>query len=191
MSRPLVFLDTETTSLAADREVWEVAWVREHDGAITEGDASCRRSPCTGTRAFIGDVDLSTADPAALAVGRFYERHPGAYNDARPDVSRASDRETVADLHRATIGATIVGACPWFDTHAIERLMRRHGLCPQWHHRLICVESLVAGSLGRLVGGLAACMTELGLVWEGKPHTALGDALAARAIYHHLMGSAS
>ncbi len=59
MSRPIVFLDTETTSLRPDREAWEVAIIRRDGEGFTEFEC------------FVGDLDLLNADPKSLLVGRF------------------------------------------------------------------------------------------------------------------------
>lgn len=191
MTRPIVALDCETTSLDADRQPWEVALVRrEADGTQQE-------------LVIMLPVDLSTADKTSLSVGGFWERHPdGRYlsgldsSPVDPTVrgepfcgavfyEHAAAAELVATW---THDATIVGAVPSFDTATLAPLLRRHKLPGEpWHHRLRCVESMTAGRLGRPVGGLADCLTALGLDFpEPGPHTALGDARAALAIWDHL-----
>src|SRR5215207_5572104 len=116
---PLVFTDTETTSLRPDREVWEVAMIRR-----------TLRTTVT-SRFMIGDVPLHHADPFSLEVGRFYDRHP-LYNhvEAFPptgwrheDYDSAfgghldgprlvSARNAATRVEQWTRGATIVGAVP-------------------------------------------------------------------------------
>ncbi|MDZ4232820.1 MAG: hypothetical protein U1C73_03460, partial [Dietzia sp.] len=62
----VVFLDTETTGKGPRRRAWEIAMIRR--------DA-------TGDREItlyvdVADLDLPHADPKALAIGRFDQRHP-------------------------------------------------------------------------------------------------------------------
>ncbi len=169
-ARPTVFLDCETTSLRWDREPWEIALIRrEPDG-------------CTFEHHWFLNVSLIRADPEALRIGGYFKRHLRRQSSPRLEVIKE-----IADL---TAGATIVGACPWFDTETLETMMREHGIDPGWHHRLVCVESLTAGHLGRPVGGLAACLEALGLE-NTAPHTAMGDALAAGDIYDHIITAGS
>ena len=70
---PIVFIDTETTSLRPDRKAWEVAMIRRAD-LDDVGDE---------TSFFIhtDDIDLPNADPFSLNVGRFWDRHPGVTGD--------------------------------------------------------------------------------------------------------------
>lgn len=64
MSAPLCFVDCETDGVHPGRQPWEVAIIRrEPDG------------PQDVVRFFV-ELDLSTADPFGLRVGRFYHRHP-------------------------------------------------------------------------------------------------------------------
>ncbi len=147
MRRPLCFIATETTSLRDDREVWEAALIRR--------DIDGQRYQIS----IMMPVTLAQADPTALTIGRFYERHPVGRCHAnggsvepgelwtRPEAARA--------ISRATLGATIVGAQPEFDLHGLRRILADAGHLPAWHHRTVDVESLVAGSFARLVGGLA------------------------------------
>lgn len=176
------FVDTETTGVHPDRQVWEVAMIRDE--------------PHFGETSFFVEVDLSNADPFGLNVGRFYERHPyGRYlaglgsnpesraiNEPGPRV--VSEGRAAEIVARWTHGAHLVGAVPDFDARTLDPLLRKHRLIPAWHHRLICVESLTCGHLGRYVGGLAKCSAALGVEFRAEEeHTALGDARVAKAIW--------
>jgi DNA polymerase III epsilon subunit-like protein len=179
----LCFIDTETTGLSPGRLAHEVAMIRREEGG-EETEVS-----------FFVDVDLSAAEPKALEVGRFYERHPyGQYLSNRRRLAPAySDtqvggylppRIAAPEVARMTHRAHLVGAVPSFDAETLAALLRRHELAPAWHHRLRCVESLTAGHLGREVGGLRRCAEALGIeVNPEAEHTALGDARMARAIW--------
>jgi hypothetical protein len=114
------------------------------------------------TYQFFVEIDLSTADPFGLKVGRFYDRHPlGRYLsgelDHEPvwdDVDQQADgswylSRYAAARHVATTthGTHIVGACPWFDTETLDPVLREFGLVPNWHYHLIDVEALAVGAL--------------------------------------------
>lgn len=151
--RPIVFLDTETTGLHADRRPWEIAWIRrEPDGTETE---RCIQ---------IADVDLSNAELKGLQIGRFHERWEGgpravefltacdfiaigsSYENLRLEVHAAQI------MYTATRDAIIVGAVPSFDAEVLAAMLRRHKLCPAWHYQLVDVETLAAGWLTNFPG---------------------------------------
>jgi hypothetical protein len=178
----LVFLDTETTGLHASREAWEVAMIRREGSG---GSSSIR---------LLIDVDVSRADPFALRIGGFYERHPMG----RRLANRATDADQVVNAPEAAVeiaawthGAHIVGAVPSFDTETLARLLRRHKIAPAWHHHLIDVEALA-------LGFLAARGETVALPWksddlsrrcgveppgEDERHTAMGDARWVMRLY--------
>ncbi|WP_072814308.1 hypothetical protein [Rhodococcus zopfii] len=137
-NRPIVFLDTETTGLHADRRPWEIAWIRrEIDGTETERLIQ------------ISDVDLTTAELKGLQVGRFHERYFRNIGvDQKPD-NVEIDREFLAAhaVEEATRGAIIIGAVPNFDTETLAAMLRRHRLCPSWHYQLVDIETYAAGWL--------------------------------------------
>lgn len=198
-SAPLCFLDTETDGVHPDRKVWEVAMIRRDDSRQRE-------------RSFFVEIDLSTADPFGLRVGRFYDRHPfGAFlanlgKVRRPEPSYGEwsdcylDRATAAEqVARMTHGAHIVGAVPSFDAEVLAALLRWHDLTPAWHHHLIDVESLAVGWLhgsgpvngdpvraGVTVPWKSDDLSRLCGVeppTEDERHTALGDARWVMRLY--------
>ena len=165
----LVFLDIETTGLdPRTDEVWEFAAIRrEVDGSET----------------------------------RYHEfvKHDELLRDSLPEPFR-SDAERrfswQAAISRRVFGAQlgtvlmgkprIVGACPWFDTGFLVKYVER----PTWSHRLIDVETLAVGKLGRLVNGLADAAQALGIDHPAA-HTAMGDAETAMRVYDAVIGGAS
>lgn len=186
----LCFIDTETTGLHLDREVWEIAMIRRDDDGEDE-------------ISIMVDVDVSNADPFGLAIGRFYERHPfgkeaaGGVDD-HTAVSRAWAAKTVASW---THGAHLIGSVPNFDAETLAPLLREYGYLPGWHYHLIDVENL---AVGWLLGHAAAMGTPLDVVTAAVPpwksdelsravgieppsdeerHTALGDARWAMRLY--------
>lgn len=171
--RALCFLDVESEGLRWDRRIWEVALILRDDDAEEY------------LTLIIDDVDMSNAEPAALAVNHFDVRF---HRELLPHERRVREFQAAHILEEWTNSATIVGAQPWFDTHAITTLLARHGLEPSWHYRQRCVESLAAGRLRDDKGGLVACATAVGVpVDERAVHTAMGDALLARGIYDTIM----
>jgi DNA polymerase III epsilon subunit-like protein len=174
----LAFVDTETTGLHPNRRPWEVAIIRRDLSGV---------APEASIVIQVSDVDLSDADPQALSIGRFYERH-GV-------VTRGSQLLTESQAARVveqwTRGAYLVGAVPSFDAGTLDPMLRRHRLVPAWLHRLRCVETLASGHLGREVGGLKDAAKALDLsVDQAVLHTAMGDARLAAAIWDAVMGGA-
>ncbi|TKG67033.1 hypothetical protein [Prauserella endophytica] len=214
----LCFIDTETTGVHPDRQVWEIAMIRDEPGY---GEAS-----------FFVDVDLSNADPFGLKVGGFYERHPqGRFLSARthvderfPDpfdpIARAKYQtrdEAAETVARWTHGCHLVGAVPDFDARTLDPLLRKHGLIPAWHYHLIDIEAMAAGWLLRAANALydrsegaddivqrAQDMRDTALApWksddlaracgveppsEEERHTALGDARWVKRWYEAITG---
>ena len=176
---PLVFLDTETTHLDIDlREAWEIAGIKVDD----DGEEST-------LHLIVTDVDLSTASAQSLAMNGFYERHSRMVRTGPSHSIQYVPEEAAAHaLAWFTAGATVVGAQPSFDTYTLERMQRRNKVAPTWHYRLMDVESMVTGHLRRVVGGLASCMSAMGLDFpQESQHTALGDALAVKMIWNSIM----
>jgi len=160
MSRPVVWADSETTSLAPTRRIWEFAAIKGAEEQVW----------------VVADVDLELADPKSLEFGDFYQRHP-VWGEPPPG-SRVVDEATAArEINGFVAGATMVTAIPEFDLVPLAAMMRRHGLEPSWHYRTRCVESFVAGCLAEDAGGLQDCVRALGLdPADYAGHTALGDA---------------
>lgn len=170
----LVFVDIETTGLdPARHQIWEIGVVIREDGR-----------PDFDTRWLI-KPDLAQADSRALQISGYYER------TAHMKTEDWSGQGQVAKWCAERFsGATLVGACPWFDSAFLEGFLRRHGHCPAWAHRLVDVESMTVAALGRhpSPGGLRGCADALGVAYDKADlHTALGDARLARAVYDEVM----
>lgn len=151
----LCFIDTETTGLDPDRyEVYEIGLIVRNDD--DEPDQEYR---------WWLPVDLGRADPVALKVGRFFERHPDIHslglsrmwfpdkrNGGIEDGEGMSHgrQDTARSLMRLTAGAHLVGAVPSFDAAFLGRFLRAHGCCPAWHYHLVDVEALAAGWLATM-----------------------------------------
>lgn len=185
MSR-VVFIDTETTSLRPDRRAWDIGLIVREPG-----------QPDSEHQWFIDvyDLELDNADPFALKIGRFYERHPQMID---PRGSGVYEAAVLQQVERETRGAHLIGAVPNFDAEVLASRMRAHGIAPSWHYHLIDVEALAVGYLAgvttldmtRLPWESDWLTTQLGLapVPEAERHTALGDARWARSIYDAVTG---
>jgi hypothetical protein len=216
MAVPLVALDTETTGVHPEREIWEIGMIKRHPDGQTFTSSF-----------FIEDVDLSRADPFGLSIGRFYERHP-QYNGLRENGGRwregplvgkdegnpfggsadyriCSARQAAVRVEEWTRGAHIIGAVPNFDTESLGRLLRQYGLIPAWHYHLIDVENLMVGYLmGAAPGTVGERLREVATPpWKSdelaallgvepsspeERHTALGDAEWALRCFDAVMG---
>jgi hypothetical protein len=189
---PLAFIDTETDGVHPGKRPWEIAIIRrEPDGTETEWQA------------FV-EIDLSTADPFGLRVGRFYGRHPLGRRIAQdPDLPQPY-RENILALHHAamtvaqmTHGAHLVAATPSFDAEVFDRLLRDHGLVPSWHYHLIDIGVLAVGALAakgevfRPPYKSDELTEALGveLATDEERHTAMGDTRWVRRVYDAVMGA--
>jgi hypothetical protein len=133
VSAPLAFIDTETTGLDSERhQIWEV-------GAIVD-DIEYH---------WFLNVDLARADPMALAIGRFHDRHPNGYTAPATHTSKqCTHPHTFAhDFARLTAGRHLVGAVVSFDEERLRKLLLSQGFIPAWHYHLVDVEALAAGWL--------------------------------------------
>lgn len=197
----ICFLDTETTGLALDDDIWEfAAIVRQPDGTERTHQMFIEHD----TRR------CNTLPPEFLADHQ--TRFPiSGDTQWHPDVK--SRKEAAHEIAHILSGRPhIVGAVPNFDTERIARLLRRFGLEPDWHHHLIDVEAMAVGwghGVFRAHADIAAVQGRphdaldkgptlvTGLPWNSDTlsrslgvdpadyarHTALGDALWVRAQY--------
>jgi DNA polymerase III epsilon subunit-like protein len=172
---PLVFLDTETTSLnRRTRLAWEVALIVRGPDGRDDYEKAWR----------VEDVDLSEADPMSLKIGRFHERFKRV-----PAPMSLPEAEVAVEIERETRGAVLIGAVPSFDEETLAGMLYRHGLCPTWHYHLVDVETLAAGALRMPPRwDFDSVLAAYGLTYdEADRHTALGDARMVRDLYDAVM----
>lgn len=186
MSTVTVFCDVETDGLGPNCRAWEIAIIRRDEYGNEH------------EQKWFLPLDLRHADPQALRIGGFWDRHPvgrkvSGVEPGPSDVRAVPAVHDVArDIMRLTFGATLVGSGVHFDADVLTRMLRAEGYIPSWSHRLRCVATLASGDKGYDVGGLDGAMAAYGLaIPDRERHTAMGDARAARDIYDAVLGRAS
>ena len=171
---PICILDTETTGLRPDDEIWEFfGRRREADGTSTD------------LHLFI-EHDKSKAQQ--LPASFFAD-----YKDRCPN--KPIPREVAAKaIQDFTLGAHLVGANPAFDAEKLAILLRAHGLEPKWNYHLIDIETVV-------LGYLLASRADVGVPWRSEElskelgvhpaaferHTAQGDVSWVEAQFDFVM----
>lgn len=192
MTAPLVFLDTEATGLGLDADIWEFAAIRRHS---------------TGEEIELHMFMEHDAKKCADLPDSFLADHKHRWpNHAEHVWNQVGAAEQIArflapDFYGGK--AHIVGAVPDFDMSKIERLLKRHGLRPQWHYHLIDVENLAVGYLAANARFTGDPIDAPAPPWDSdelsraigvepptdERHTAMGDARWARDIYDRAMGT--
>lgn len=195
----ICFVDTETTHLDPRHgDAWEIAVIRRSaDGIDTE---------------YVWQVrpNLTTADPEALAIGRYHERFavPDGWDAIELIPSgppmRSKLPEMLFDLQEALSDAVLIGSNPGFDVAFLSKLLWAHNRKLPWHYRPVDIATLAAGyRLGQAASGTyggdflfpgdyptlpysSRRLSEAVGVQPPGPdtaHTALGDARWARDVY--------
>lgn len=191
----MVIMDTETTGLSLDDDIWEFAALRRerngrettHHFFLRHDTAKCLRLP----------EPFLTDHQARFPTSDTPEWHTDVLS--QPDAADYLARYVFTDRPH------VVGAVPNFDTERVALLLRAHGHEPGWHYHLIDVENL---AVGYLAGLRAAGAGENGhdaelpaLPWNSDDlsravgveppttarHTAMGDVLWAAALYDAIM----
>lgn len=165
LSTDLLFLDTETTGLGLEHDIWEIAY------AIGEGPIS----------SLVVNHSLRNADPKALEMNGYRERGYVDFIDSEWDEQ---------NLKKWFSGKTIVGANPAFDAY---RLAQRWGQAP-WHYRLVDVEAMAVPIFGLVkplgLRGLVEKINASGFDVPLNDHSAAGDVATVREVYKALMSGA-
>jgi hypothetical protein len=129
----LVFLDTETTGLSLDDEIWEVGAIRrEFNGRQTEVHFMIEH-----------DIEQCVKLPEPFASD-----HAKRYHLELGKTTPVSQKDAAFFLAELFYDKPhVVGAIPNFDTERIALLLRRFDYEPNWHYHLIDVEALAVGYL--------------------------------------------
>lgn len=163
MTRPIVFVDTETTGLELHARPWEIAVIRrEIDGTQSETVLQVAYD--------LTAMDDAGATPVALHIGGWLLRGQAdrKYLDALPDdVATVYGREPgiAQELVRLLDGDPIlVGVGVHFDALMISSLFRRRDLPEQpWHYSIVDLKAVTYGVI----------RAQMAL---GREHEALRDA---------------
>ena len=186
----LVFMDTETTGLSLDDDIWEFAAIRrEPDGSESQHHL------------FIDHDQIKCSD----LPESFRDDHIARWN-THTSIGQGAAAEFISGLFFDR--PHIVGAVPNFDTERLALLLRRHGFEPGWHYHLVDVENLAVGYLAgeihaEQIYGLNPRRAIPSLSWdsdelsrrvgveppdEDERHTAMGDARWAMRLYDAITG---
>lgn len=183
----IVFMDTETTGLSLNDDIWEFACIVRDPGEPDVEIQSFVRHDVEKARllpkSFFDDYCSRYDDDLAITPEHLAKLLPGIYADR----------------------AHVVGAVPNFDTERLSILLERNGERAPWHYHLIDVENLAVGFLAgkAATGNLDAGLALPSLPWDSdvlsaalgvvapveERHTALGDCRWARDIYDAVMGN--
>lgn len=187
----IAFVDVETTGTdPRHHEVWEIGIILRE----TETDTARRDTE------YLWHLrpHLTLADPAALRIGRYYERSEVVTCEPETAVTlhgpMASpgtvipSRQVARDLALMLDGAIIAAANVAFDAGFLTTLLRRYQQLPTWDYHLLEMESYAAGALGiPLPWKLPALLDAARItIPERNRHTALGDARAIRDLYDRI-----
>ena len=185
----IAFVDTETTGLDSSRhEVWEIGVV------LVDSDDPGLTVPHEW-QIPLGDLHLEFAEPMALRIGDFYNRHyqikEGVDRDASDPRFYASDindpqsgYSTARELAPMLDGVILAGNVVDFDSRFLGAFLRKHHLTPTWHYHLLDVETFAAGVLGLDPPWKSTEISDvLGVDQPETAHTALGDAKWAHRLW--------
>ena len=200
----VAFVDIETTGLDPELDyVWEVAVIVDGVEHVWQ-----QRLPGTDGEPARGGAHWSTfVSDWVLENTRIVD----AYDHA----AALDPVESIDRFCNLVDGRHLVGACPWFDSERLHRLILAH-IVPierlhPWHYHLIDVENLAVGYIHGVnagvdgtggTGGIGG-MPVPGLPWKSvdlsralgvdpadfePKHSALADARWAKALYERMMG---
>lgn len=180
----LVFADIESTGTDPTRHhLWEIGLIVRTNGQD--------REYCWQVR-----PDLSTADPMALKIGRYYERIGIHYKPVgvaqitthprHSTPSSVTAGEVASDVAALLDGAVLAAANVTFDAAFLAAFLRANGQAPAWDYHLLEIESYAAGAIGMQppwkLDKLAAALGIPPLAVDQR-HTALADARLARDVF--------
>lgn len=175
---PLLFADTETTSLTrphlrGGRRIWDAAIIRRDPGGTENYFQGYVSIADIGLTAYMPpdlmyDTTTSLRDRLykhvpddirdALDVGHFWDRHPEMTNGFGVHPNVYSERDLAAQLVSWTSAVPggqrpyLIGSVPSFDEESFADLLRRCGFLTgdntPWHYRPVDVVTAVATRLG-------------------------------------------
>ena len=171
-SKTICYVDTETTGLGDEHELWELAIVK-YEGEEKVGEFLMQFH-----------VDLAVADPYALRVGGFWER--------RVSDLWLGDECAAQDAYRLLDGAVLAGINPAFDERMLVKFFRSHRLPVRSHYYTPFDVRTYAVGVGHATGLIELDeepktdevfkLFKVNIPEEHR-HTALGDAVATRDLH--------
>lgn len=183
-----LFLDTETTGLDPDDEIWQLAYILETDkGELVkkfDGLIEHRTNPSPWV---LGNTDYRKKlmpaaggkSPSLYSLGEVLAKVKvkTEYFD-NPICGYMTKSETPISYGTPVY---LVGAVPGFD----DRIIRRQsGIDPPWHYHIIDVEALIMGYQGLLVPPSTAELEKITGVKNSGAHDAMADAQHVRDLFH-------
>ncbi len=181
-----VYGDTETTGTHWDRRAWEIALIHSQAG---EPDRELL------IYVDVRDLDLDNADPKALAVGRFEQRHPQREGTLPDGALLLRESDAAVIVHEWTDRAQFFGVVPSFDAETLAPALRRYGLEPSWCYVTKCLVTMAEGYLSALGTEPEQNSERISRQCGVEPpegmerHTATGDARWAYRWHHQLHAS--
>lgn len=185
MIRPYAFVDIESTRADHAKRIWELALIVDrHNGKPVECEWLIESS----------SLDLGNADPKALEVGGFYQRHPQAARGFIHTGDLYPEYVALAEFEHLTRHAVLFANNTPFDTSGLDTRMRAVNILPSWHYKPKDVIDMAHGwLLGR---GIEVPAKDDG-TWSSEAislacgvdpadydrHTALGDCRWIRALF--------
>lgn len=189
----LLFLDTETTGIELDADVWELAAIRRN-----------MRGQETTVHLFVDHDPLK----CSRLPEPFLTDHRTRFPYDCQDPTAVSDKAVSPARCGAALGELLtgrphlIGAVPDFDTWRLEPYLQLAQVSDRWHYHLIDVENLAVGWLFGRYGTFTGPPVEaegeaVQLPWDSNKlsaavgvdpeqfprHTAMGDVMWARAIF--------
>jgi hypothetical protein len=141
-------------------------------------------------------VDLNMADPIALDLGKFHDRHPQGYRSLRKEDDLTPILTFAAEFAHLTYGLHLVAAMPHFDLPRLQDILLDAGLINGWNHA-VCIESLMLGYLAAIEDNGTVKPGAITFPWKSADlykalgldlskylvHTAMGDCDLAKAAW--------
>jgi DNA polymerase III epsilon subunit-like protein len=182
----VAFVDIETTGLDPEYDaIWEIGVIVDDQPVVWQQ--------------LLTDRQVDNVHPDAARITGFHTRY-------KPDEALTPAR-SIRRLMSLVGDRHMVGACPWFDSERLHRLILRDRLGDltrglPWHYHLVDVENLAVGFLMArgewekmpfpwksrdLAKMLGVDQDQLREEW-GQEHSALADAEFARRMFEAVAG---
>lgn len=174
--KPYLYLDTETTGLGKDDQIYEIAWCNNLNMQTTSFLVDHTKIPSGWT--------LDNTEYATRVLGHHEDWQT-------PSFIRSALISAVNALKTMSGGEPVhlMGACPAFDDRMIRQNIFLDDAEPPWVHRLMDIETMVMDYCGLDVPPpLSKCRGLLDIAGSNpRPHEALPDALEVRLLHDWLM----